>query len=251
MKDKAFEFGSKTARAGFKNEEDVADSINNWNTDEDGGWVLEQIGIDLNSIRSIRAKTISGEKSDVVVRIESTQEVIQTIGFQVKLVSNERGFNQIDKRKVGNYQEIWKMPESVAAVLKLYTGEIEHSESGTKDSRRLHADELSEHQRELVFGFFKENKDMIAKTIFKGDTEHPADWLLVVQELELKKTMYIFSIDDVISFYLSSDPSITRRGTFKFGLVTIQRKGGDRGRDSAKMLQFKMDPMAIVNATRT
>ncbi|HOS84750.1 MAG TPA: hypothetical protein PK029_06400 [Bacteroidales bacterium] len=38
---------------------------------------------------------------------------------------------------------------------------------------------------------------------------------------------------------------ITARGNFKIGIITMQRKGGDGGRDTAKMLQFKINPAEI------
>ncbi|MCE2498670.1 MAG: hypothetical protein J4F28_06760 [Nitrosopumilaceae archaeon] len=36
--------------------------------------------------------------------------------------------------------------------------------------------------------------------------------------------------------------SITQRGNLKLGKITIQRKGGDAGQDTAQMLQFKFSP---------
>ena len=33
----------------------------------------------------------------------------------------------------------------------------------------------------------------------------------------------------------------------KIGRITMQRKGGDAGRDTAKMLQFKVDPTELFN----
>jgi hypothetical protein len=38
---------------------------------------------------------------------------------------------------------------------------------------------------------------------------------------------------------------ITKGGNLKIGRITMQRKGGDGGRDTAKMLQFKINPMTL------
>jgi len=38
---------------------------------------------------------------------------------------------------------------------------------------------------------------------------------------------------------------ITARGNFKIGRITMQRKGGDGGRETAKMLQFKINPAEL------
>lgn len=35
------------------------------------------------------------------------------------------------------------------------------------------------------------------------------------------------------------------KGSLKIGKITMQRKGGDGGRDSAKMLQFKLNPCEL------
>ncbi|MGL4987332.1 MAG: hypothetical protein ACRC5H_09395 [Treponemataceae bacterium] len=38
---------------------------------------------------------------------------------------------------------------------------------------------------------------------------------------------------------------ITKQGNIKLGRIGVQRKGGDGGRPSANMLQFKMNPMDL------
>ena len=41
------------------------------------------------------------------------------------------------------------------------------------------------------------------------------------------------------------DVEITQAGNLKIGQITIQRKGGDNGRQTAKMLQFKINPVQL------
>jgi len=38
---------------------------------------------------------------------------------------------------------------------------------------------------------------------------------------------------------------ITEKGSLKIGRITMQRKGGDAGRETSKMLQFKINPMEL------
>ena len=38
---------------------------------------------------------------------------------------------------------------------------------------------------------------------------------------------------------------ISPRGTMKIGRITMQRKGGDNGRETAEMLQFKINPAEL------
>lgn len=40
---------------------------------------------------------------------------------------------------------------------------------------------------------------------------------------------------------------MTPRGSLKIGRITVQRKGGDNGRKTANMLQFKINPTEIFN----
>lgn len=43
----------------------------------------------------------------------------------------------------------------------------------------------------------------------------------------------------------AGDIRITREGSLKIGKIGMQRKGGDGGRDTAKMLQFKINPIEL------
>ena len=38
---------------------------------------------------------------------------------------------------------------------------------------------------------------------------------------------------------------VTKQGSLKIGKIGMQRKGGDNGRDTAKMLQFKINPVEL------
>ena len=49
----------------------------------------------------------------------------------------------------------------------------------------------------------------------------------------------------MIRFYGEGPIVITRAGSLKIGRITMQRKGGDNGRESANMLQFKINPVDL------
>ncbi len=54
---------------------------------------------DLDEIEFVKAIKLSGYKTDVQVQITiKLKKAIDVENLQVKLVSNNRGFNQIDKR---------------------------------------------------------------------------------------------------------------------------------------------------------
>ena len=154
--------GSATAKGGFKNEKDVIDKFNNWQKDEVARKWLEAMGYKLNDIEYVKATKIRGSyKADVQVRIQITiklksQSDIQNL--QVKLVSNPQGFNQIDKRWVDKYVELWNIPNDIIRLLKLFTGEIKPTKKKLKDSRRTLLSEFSNEDQEKILDFFKQNK---------------------------------------------------------------------------------------------
>jgi len=54
-------------------------------------------------------------------------------------------------------------------------------------------------------------------------------------------------INKVLNHFGNGEISITSKGSFKIGSITIQRKGGDNGRETANMLQFKINPAELVD----
>lgn len=52
-------------------------------------------------------------------------------------------------------------------------------------------------------------------------------------------------INEVINFY-SGNVEFSPQGNLKIGKITMQRKGGDAGRDTSKMLQFKINPCELL-----
>lgn len=47
-----------------------------------------------------------------------------------------------------------------------------------------------------------------------------------------------------MNFY-SGEVIINKKGNLKIGKITMQRKGGDGGGESAKQLQFKLNPLKV------
>ena len=52
-----------------------------------------------------------------------------------------------------------------------------------------------------------------------------------------------------MNIYGSGEIRITNQGSLKIGKIGMQRKGGDNGRNTAKMLQFKINPMELFHST--
>jgi len=239
--------GSETARQGFQNERDVIECFRQWPQNSAANNWLRLLGHNLENIRSLRATKISGShKADILVEVEEGATPASCHPIQVKLVSNLRGYNQIDKRWVERYRELWDIPSDVCNLLKMYTGELRPDRPG-RDSRRMFADEFTATEQSILCDFFRRKKELILTTILRGSGEYAAEWLLVIQKAQGHSRSALWPINRVIDFFGTGEIAITDRGSLRIGRITMQRKGGNRGRETAKMLQFKINPAEILD----
>jgi len=273
----AIELGSQTAKNGFRNEDEIRDKFNAWKTDDDAKAWLAVMNYKFSDIASLSATKPHGEKADVEVRIRlvvpSRKDTKPTTtpsaptkgvgtatpplkggeleerreGISIKLVSSPNGFNQIDKRWLSHYVKMWKMPADTEAALKLFLGE--NAPIGqTRKPDRMYLNELDAAAQKAVIDFFTINKAAIVSDLFSGDGPHAANWFMVAQRSK-DKTRWILRTDkDAIKFFAEGSVELTRTGNLKIGRITMQRKGGDAGRDTAKMLQFKINPVLLFDA---
>jgi R.HinP1I restriction endonuclease len=195
---------------------------------------------------SIAATKPHGEKADVEVAVK-LHDVEKVEGISIKLVSGPNGFNQIDKRWLSHYAKMWNMPAEVREALELFVGEKPPFKPG-RDPKRMYLNELEQAQQRAVVNFFNGHKEAVVSDLFQGDGPHAAGWVLVAFKATDKTRWTLRRTTDVVRFYSEGDVEITSHGNLKIGRITVQRKGGDGGRDTAKMLQFKIDPVQLFNA---
>ena len=201
---------------------------------------------DLEEIESVKAVVLHGFKADINVQIQiKFKSAVDTQNIQVKLVSIKKGFNQIDKRWLKHYDEMWNIPEDVYKLLQYYTGEIKPYRDGTQDKRRMFLSEFSEAEQKLVLDWFDENKMLILTDIIKGRGKFSAEWVLVAQKISNNARWILVNINEALQHYVVGDTMLSPRGSLYLGRVTVQRKGGDNGRVTANMLQFKIDPTQL------
>jgi hypothetical protein len=248
MEDKTL-WGSETAKGGFRNEDDVIKKFNNWENEITAQDWLVKMGYIIKEIEFVKAVKISGNyKTDVQVQvIIQLKEAIDCENLSIKLVSNPQGFNQIDKREVDKYVEMWKIPKDVEEILRLFTGKISpRKDIQLKDSRRMFLTETTEKEKDTLVNFFSKNKILVISDILKGRDKFSADWILVV--LKKNKDSYEWALKDIntaMNVFGQGDVIVTDKGSLRIGKITMQRKGGDGGRESAKMLQFKINPCIL------
>jgi len=239
--------GSQTAKSGFRNESDIVLKFNNWKVDHEAQKWLSIMGYPIDEIEKVEAIKLHGYKTDVQVQITIyLKKAIAAENLSVKLISNPQGYNQVDKRWVDKYVEMWEIPADIVKILKLFTGEIPPAvKSGLKDKRRTFLNEVGTDDQVKVINFFNKNKILVVSDILKGRDKFPAGWMLVALITKAESRWVLKSINYAMNVFADGEVRITSRGSLKIGKITMQRKGGDGGRDSAKMLQFKINPAAI------
>jgi hypothetical protein len=242
-------FGSETAKGGFRNEDDVIDKFNDWKEDEVAQDWLVAMGYVIKEIEYVKAVKIGGNyKTDVQVQVTiKLKEAIDCENLSVKLVSNPQGFNQIDKREIDKYVEMWNVPKDIEDILRLFTGKTEpKNKKGLKDPRRMLLTEMPQEDQDKIIGFFNRNKILIVSDVLKGRDKFAADWMLVILKKDSESYEWALKdINTVMNMFGKGDVRITKQGSMKIGEIGMQRKGGDGGRESAKMLQFKINPCLL------
>jgi len=142
---------------------------------------------------------------------------------------------------------MWNIPKDIETILRLFTGKNEpKNKNKLKDSRRMLLTEMSQGDQDKILSFFNRNKILIVSDILKGRNKFAADWMLVILKKDSKSYEWALKdINIVMNIFGKGDIRITKQGSMKIGEIGMQRKGGDGGRESAKMLQFKINPCLL------
>ena len=240
--------GSQTAKGGFKNEKEIMAKFNNWKQDPLAQKWLIIMGYVIEEIKDVKAIKLSNRyKTDVQVQITIyMRKSISAENLSIKLVSGSTGFNQIDKRWIKSYTEMWNIPKDVVQNLKLFTGEtVPKNKKKIRDHRRMFFDEMKKEEQKKILKFFSKNKFLVISDILKGRGKFSVAWMLVVLRSKESNQWVLKSINPVMNFFSKGAVKISPKGSLKIGRITMQRKGGDAGRETAKMLQFKINPVQL------
>jgi hypothetical protein len=279
-----FDFGSKTAKGGFANEKAVCEKFNNWKTDEEAKMWLSIMGYKIDDIDEVRAIQIpmrikktqiekfgfdedeyddlmKFKKTDVQVQVRviiKINNVLKIENLSLKKANSDADYNQVDKRWVDAYKEMWNFDDEIALGLKLFTGEILPARcpgelkvniQNLRDKRRVFLDELKDELRDKIVSFFKRNKILIVSDILKGRGGLSANWMLVTKYDKTKNTTtwILKDINTAMNFFGQGDVKISPRGSLYIGRITMQRKGGTP--DPTK-LQFKIKPCDLFKISK-
>lgn len=248
------QWGSDVAKGGFENEKDVADKFRNWRSDSEAKRWLRVMGYTIDDIQDVSVDNLSHSvKPDIRVDVHTNHRTEKEF-ISIKRATSAN-YNQVDKRWVETYEDLWNIPEQAVTGLKLFVGrngwqprdvKDEHSLDITKlkDERRLYFDELPTPYAEAVKQFLENKSTDIIRHILAGE-EPLATWILVTHVLDDGSTEWTLQdMEDAVNI-MSGDFSTTSHGNIRVGDVTLQRKGGDNGRETAQKLQFKMRPLSL------
>jgi len=268
------EIGSMTAKGGFINEADICNKFINYQNDNDAqSWLLAmgyeptkiqslvamQIPVRINKQKAISLgvleekyeETIKFKKADIQIKIEIViDDVLYVENISLKKANKSAGFNQVDKRPVLTYQQIWGFDDEITKWLRAFTGDILPHEilsleelKSIKDERRLFLTEIPQQQLQTIIHYYETNKTLIVSDILRGRGGLSAEWFLVTRKNSDNSIDWILKdINSVCNFYAQGEVGMTPRGSLKIGRVTMQRKGGTP--DPAS-LQFKINPLAL------
>ena len=203
---------------------------------------------DIQKIEYVKAIKITwSHKADIQVQIKviiKLKDEIDVQNISVKLVSNKKWFNQIDKRWLKKYVDLWNMPQNVLKIFQYFCWELRPYKPWTKDVRRMFVNEMSIEEKETLLLFLNQNKMMIVSDILRWRGEFCAEWMLVVKKTWTYEWVLV-SINEVMNFYGNWEIKLSPRWSIKIGKIAMQRKWGDWWRDTANMLQFKIDPTEL------
>lgn len=134
---------------------------------------------------------------------------------------------------------------NVTNIIKRYTGEIAPNIENPQDERRMFVNEFTSEEQNLVVEWLSNNKSLIVSDIIKGRGQFAAEWMLVAQKTLTNARWVLKPINICLNHFGNGNVTITKQGNFKIGNITMQRKGGDNGRPTANMLQFKINPAEL------
>ena len=103
-------------------------------------------------------ETIKYKKADIQIQVEiKVDDIIYRENLSLKKANKGANFNQIDKRLVETYKQMWGFSDSICETLKKFTGEISPSEieaKELKDSRRWYLNELPKNKVNPTCSFY-------------------------------------------------------------------------------------------------
>jgi hypothetical protein len=239
-------YQAKAAKKGLDVEKTVAFRFTNYRLDKDVQEWLFQMGFDQGTVTDCNSHTmpLRNIKSDIVVNVNSKPLYISLKSYKIKAP-----FNQLERGEVDRYTTQWKLSSTVSEGLKYFCGRFKPYQGinlRDKKKRRMYMDELDITFRNSILEFFTAQKYQVISELIRGRNQlYPPDFFMVYDYNN--NFARIVPIEDTIRVFALGEVLVTKRGNIQISnSITLQRKGGDKGKDSANQLQFKMNPSIVM-----
>lgn len=189
------------------------------------------------------------EKPDVVIYDLKSGREFAMISLKC-CVDFRTGFNQIKRSSLKNFRKEFALPDNISALLTRYT--VKRKKFLTKGKN------YTNEELEGLKSYLSLNRKALMLSAFTGQAQKSkANWLLLHQwtppkwekNIARKDRSVLISMREVLKVFDDNPVSFSRYGTITFGAgITLQRKGGDNGEESANDLQFKMRTWSFLKA---
>ncbi|MEW6619584.1 MAG: hypothetical protein AB1422_09690 [bacterium] len=127
--------GSETAKGGFANEKAICKKFNDWEKDIEAQKWLKIMGYDIKKLDSVQAiqiptrikkielskfevkeeeyeQFVRFKKADAQIRIIiKIRNILKIENLSLKKANSDADYNQIDKRTIVDYQEMWRFDD--------------------------------------------------------------------------------------------------------------------------------------------
>lgn len=201
--------------------------------------------------KSAMAHVLAGRgKTDITVSLLTKNK---NFDLNISLKKYKANFNQIERRSVSSFSELYNAPKDVIRLLDLFVGNLDpinYNGKKTKSNKRMFLNEFSIEDQNKIISFFQRIIRPLIKNLLVGfDTKNKPSILALSPSETNFSDCRLMTMDEAINKLIGDGKvSITPRGSLKIGNITLQRKGGDNGAESANDLQWKFKPKDLANS---
>lgn len=201
--------------------------------------------------KTAKAHVLAGRgKTDITVSLSNNNK---TVDLNISLKKYKANFNQIERRSVSSFGELYNAPKDVIRLLDLFVGNIDpinYNGKKTKSNKRMFLNEFSIGDQNKIIYFFQRIIRSLIKNLLVGFDKKNKPSILALSTSETNfSACRLMTMDEAINKLIGDGKaSITPRGSLKIGNITLQRKGGDNGAESANDLQWKFKPKDLANS---
>jgi hypothetical protein len=235
------------AKRGLAAEQALIEKINQ--QDNACTWIVEECCNTSGYGNFSARKPSNKEKPDVVLEEKNSPDSKAT-GISLKTYKPEVSFGQANRGTVDTYSRDLDIPDGVVKTLRDFT-------TVSQDGQRVMLNQAPAEAQANLLKFFTQYQRPIVSHILRGKSEASlkADWMMFHEAADNSWTARIgnhaywqlFPMARVIDCCCSLPPIINENGNLILGVgLTLQRKGGDKGAESANDLQFKINPKKII-----